>query len=115
MTARLLSNRQAPYINDDVGKATNLVVCCKQTCAGSEELVKGMTSRAAKICIDDQPATETVRVSIPRAAKACTNSNIVLHDYQPIFDSRAMLNSVTFSLALPISPSTTMHYIDQLE
>lgn len=112
-SARYLSNRKAPYSNDDLNKAANLVVCGKLACAGGDELVKGMT--AAKVCIEDQPATETVRVSIPRVlSKDCTNGNgKTFHKYQPIFDIGALMHSATFSLALPISPSNTMHYINE--
>lgn len=114
-SARYLSNRKAPYTNDDMNKATSLVVCGKLACAGGDELVTGMT--AAKVCIENEPGIpETVRVSIPRAGKDCTNGDDkVPHTYQPIFDIGALINSDTFSLALPISPSTTMYYINELE
>lgn len=111
--ARYLSNQKAPYSNDDLGKAVNLVVCGKFVCAGGDELTKGMT--AAKVCIEDQPASQTVKVSIPRTATSCTNGNIVPHTYQPIFDIGALLHSETFSLAIPISPSNTMYYINEEE
>ena len=110
-SARYLSNRKAPYTSDDLNKATSLVVCGKLVCAGGDELVPGIT--AAKVCIEDRPLTETVRVSIPRVAKGCTNGNTVPHIYQPIFDIGALMHSQTFTLALPISPSTTMHYINE--
>jgi Flp pilus assembly protein TadG len=112
-SARYLSNRKRPITGADTDAAANLVVCGKMTCAGGDELVKGMTP--AKVCIDDKPEIEAVRVSIPSAAKTCTNGNTVPHDYQPIFNIGALLNNDTFTLVLPISPGTTMYYINELE
>ncbi|HET6891932.1 MAG TPA: TadE family protein [Pyrinomonadaceae bacterium] len=113
-SARHLSNHKAPYSNAVLTEATNLAVCGKLTCAGGDELVKGMT--AAKVCIEDQPVTATVRVSIPRVAQNCTNGNDkVPHIYQPIFDIGTLIDSDTFTLELPISPSTTMYYIENVE
>lgn len=111
-SARYLSNFKAPYSAAQLNAATSLVVCGKVSCAGGDELVKGMT--AAKVCIEDQPATSTVRVSVPRTAKSCTNGSKVPHNYQPIFDMAALINDATFSLALPVSPSATMYYVNQL-
>lgn len=115
-SARYLSNQTAPYSLDDMTKATNLVVCGKlTTCAAGEELVKEMT--AAKVCIEEEPGIpETVRVSIPRVTQNCTNgAGKEPHTFQPIFDIGALLHN-DFSMALlPISPSSTMYYVENEE
>lgn len=114
-SARYLSNQTSPYSLDDMDKATSLVVCGKLTCAGGDELVTGMT--AGKVCIEDEPdIPETVRVSIPRETQNCSNGvGKEPHTFQPIFDIGALLHN-DFSMALlPISPSTTMYYVENEE
>ena len=110
--ARYLSNRELPITGADMDTAENLVVCGKLTCAGGDELVSGMT--AANVCIEE-PTTNNVRVSIPRSATTCANDVAprTPHVYQPIFDIGALLHSDTFSLELPVSPSTTMYYLTE--
>lgn len=109
-SARYLSNYQPPYSTAQLNAATNLVVCGKVACAGGDELVKGMSS--SKVCIEEM--TSTVKVSVPRTSMSCTNGSKVPHDYQPIFDLGALLDDPTFSLELPLSPSTTMYYVNDL-
>lgn len=104
--ARYLSNHQ--FNDDEKDKARSLVVCGKLTCAGGDELVKGMTT--ANVCIEPvgTPATiETVTVRIPKTAGDCGAP----HMYVPIFDIGALLDNDAFSLNLPLSAGTTMRYM----
>jgi len=103
--SRYLSNHS--FVDAEKNKAKNLVVCGKLTCAGGDELVSGLTT--ANVCIESTGAVnpETVTVSIPRTAGGCGTP----YTYQPIFDIGALLNSETFTLDLPVSPSTTMYYM----
>jgi hypothetical protein len=110
-SARYLSNQKSPYSVDDMNKATSLAVCGKLVCAGGDELAAGMV--AGKVCIEDQPASEMVRVSIPRVAKACDNGNIVPYNHQPIFNMGELLNSQTFTFAPLIDTSITMPYVNE--
>ncbi len=110
--ARYLSNHE---INDaEKNKAKNLVVCGKLACADADpKLVKNIS--AANVCVEyfypeGSPKPETVTVSIPRAAGDC-GEDVDPHMYAPIFDLGAMLNNPTFTMALPISPGTTMYYM----
>lgn len=107
-SARYLSNHT--FDNAEQDKARNLVVCGKLNCAGGDELVQGINT--SNVCIQYQfsggsPRPETVTVSIPRAGGGGCGAP---YDFAPIFDIGALLNS-SFSLVLPISPSTTMYYM----
>ncbi|CAN5612960.1 hypothetical protein BH20ACI3_BH20ACI3_34370 [soil metagenome] len=103
--ARYLSNH--PFNDAEKAKARNLVVCGKLACAGGDELVSGMTT--AKVCIESTgaPNPVTITVRIPETAGGCGDP----YTYQPIFDLGALLNSPSFTLALPIRPSTTMYFV----
>lgn len=101
--ARYLSNH--PYIPTEQDKAKNLVVCGKLTaCAANERLVVGIET--TNVCIETTGTPiETVTVRIPRTSTGCGAPYM----HRPIFDLSALLhNSIT--LALPISPSTTMYH-----
>ncbi len=111
--ARYMSNHS--YITAEQDKAKNLVVCGKLTpCAADDRLVSGMDT--ANVCIEARdvnfdlvspasPIIETVTVRIPSTGGGCGAPYV----YEPIFDIGALLQN-SFTLALPISPSTTMHY-----
>ncbi len=108
-SARYLSNHTFDQAEQD--KAKNLVVCGKLACAAGEKLVDGID--ASNVCIEYQypaggsPKPETVTVSIPRTGGGGCGAP---YEFAPIFDIGALLNS-SFSLVLPISPSTTMYYM----
>ena len=103
--ARYLSNH--PFPENQVA-ARNLVVCGKLTCAGGDELVRGLS--AANVCIEStgSPKIETVTVSIPRTGGqgACAQP----FNYQPFFNIGALLNT-GFTFTPAISPSVTMYYM----
>lgn len=100
----------------EINRATNLVVCGKLACAGGDELVKGFS--ASNVCLESSgaPAVTTVTARIPRTSGDCNPmanapANPVPFVYTPIFNIGALIGSPTFTLALPISPGTTMYYI----
>ena len=111
--ARYLSNHQ--FNNLEKNRAKNLVVCGKLTCAGGDELVKGLTT--ANVCIQTtltaSSTVETVTVMIPRQESVtCEDgSTAAWFRFQPIFDIGALLNDDDFTLIYPIPPGTTMRYI----
>lgn len=103
--ARYLSNH--PFNETEKTKARNLVVCGKLTCGTGEELVKGLSS--SNVCIESEgtPVPTTITVRIPETPEDCGDP----YTYVPIFDLGALLHSDSFSLALPIHPSTTMYFM----
>lgn len=103
--ARYLSNH--PFNDAEKAKARNLVVCGKLACAGGDELLPGMST--AKVCIESTGAPNplTVTVKIPSVPGDCGAP----YTYQPIFDLGALLQTPSFTLALPIRPSTTMYFV----
>ncbi len=120
--ARYLSNHQLN--STELGRARSLVVCGKLTCAGGDELVKGVGAgpslSASNVCIEStgSPKVLNVTVRIPRVSGDCPTpgwnnlggGNPTPYPYQPVFDVGALLQT-TFTMALPISPSTTMYYM----
>lgn len=97
--ARYLSNH--PFTNAEKDKAKNLVVCGKLTDCGTERLVSGIET--TNVCIESTgaPVVETVTVRVGGCADPLV--------YEPIFNIGAMLHN-SFSMALPIRPSTTMYH-----
>ena len=100
----------------EIDRATSLVVCGKLACAGGDELVKGIS--ANNVCLEStgSPKVITVTARIPRTNGDCNPmanapANPVPYNYQPIFNIGALIKSDTFTLALPISPGTTMYYL----
>jgi len=100
----------------EINRATSLVVCGKLACAGGDELVTGLSSN--NVCLEStgSPKVTTVTARIPRTGGDCNPmpnapANPVPFVYQPIFNIGALMQSNTFTLALPISPSTTMYYL----
>lgn len=116
--SRYLSNHDLNAT--EIGRATNLMVCGKLTCgAGDRAVVSGFSS--ANVCIErtlDAPGSskvKTVTVRIPRTAAECTPmpgaGSAAPFVYTPIFNVGALLNNPSLSLALPITPGTTMYYM----
>ena len=100
----------------EINRATSLVVCGKLACTGGDELVKGIS--ASNVCLESagSPKVTTVTARIPRTSGDCNPmanapANPAPFIYQPIFNIGALIRSDTFTLALPISPSTTMYYM----
>ena len=104
---RYLSNH--PLIPAEKDKAKNLVRCGKlSTCATNDRLVPGIET--SNVCIETtgSPTVDTVTVRIPRTADGCATP----FNYRPIFNIGALLHN-SFTLAIPISPRTTMRYLLQ--
>ena len=116
--SRYLSNHELN--TTEIGRAQNLMVCGKLTCAtGDRNIISGFS--AANVCIErtlespSSPKVVTVTVRIPRTSGDCTPmpgagaaSPFV---YTPIFNIGALLKNPSLSLALPITPGTTMYYM----
>ena len=112
--ARYLSNHQLDATEQ--ARAANLVVCGKLACgAGDAPLVTGISS--GNVCLETtgSPKVTSVTVKIPYAAADCnpmTGATAATpYTYTPIFDIGALLNVPSFTMALPIAPSTTMYYM----
>ncbi|HZI48862.1 MAG TPA: TadE family protein [Pyrinomonadaceae bacterium] len=112
-SARYLSNH--PLTAIEIGRAQNLVVCGKLTCAaGDARLVPGLA--ASNVCIESSgsPKVTNVTVRIPRPDNACNPMAgapaATPFTYTPIFNIGALLGT-SFSFALPIAPRTTMYYM----
>ena len=104
--ARYLSNH--PFNDVHKAKAKNLAACGQLTCGVNDQpLLTGLTPN--NICIEStgNPNPVSVTVSIPRTASGCGSP----YTYAPIFDLGLLLHSHTFSLSLPMAPSTTMYYM----
>ena len=116
--SRYLSNHQ---INDvETARAVNLVVCGKLACGvGDTAIVSGLSS--SNVCVETtgSPKVTAVTVRIPRVAGDCGSVDTAIggtggaapFTYNPIFNIGALLNTPSFSLALPIAPRTTMYYM----
>jgi len=112
--SRYLSNHDLNATEE--ARAVNLVVCGKLACgAGDAPLVKGLSS--SNVCLEStgSPKVLSVTVKIPYASANCTpmdgRAAATPYTYAPIFDIGALLNVPSFSMALPIAPSTTMYYM----
>ena len=80
--------------------AKNVVVCGKTDCTGLNPVVSGLTEANVAVSAEGAPGNPiTVTVSIQN------------YTFQPLFNLGALLGNNTFSLALPIRPSTTMYYM----
>jgi Flp pilus assembly protein TadG len=112
--ARYLSNHNLDATEQ--ARAVNLVVCGKLACAtGDPPLVTGFTS--SNVCLESAgtPKVTSVTVLIPYTAADCTPMPGAVaatpYTYTPIFDIGSLLGVPSFSMALPIAPSTTMYYM----
>jgi Flp pilus assembly protein TadG len=83
--------------------AKNVAVCGKTDCTGVNPVAPALTADNVAVSAEAAPGGEgnpiTVTVSIQN------------YNFQPLFNLGALLGNNTFSLALPIKPSTTMYYM----
>jgi Flp pilus assembly protein TadG len=100
-SARYLS--KVAYDEPYLTSARNVALCGKTDCTGQSPIAAGMTIANIQLTPEYPPGGEgnptTVTVSI------------VNYNFQPLFNLGALLNNNTFSLALPLRPSTTMYYM----
>ena len=99
--ARYLS--RVAYGSEAEARAKNIAVCGKQDCTGLNPVVPGLTPDNVVVAAEYPPGGEgnpiTVSVSIQN------------YTFQPLFNLGALMGNNTFSLALPVLPSTTMYYM----
>ena len=100
-SARYLS--KVAYEADTETRAKNVAVCGKIDCTGQNPVVANLAATNVAVAAEFAPDGEgnpiTVTVSIQN------------YTFQPLFNLGALLGNNTFSLALPIKPSTTMYYM----
>ena len=97
--ARYLSN--VNFDTEHQAAARAMAVCGKTQCAAGEELLIGLDVGDITVTGDPiSPKPETVTVSVTGFT------------YDPIFDIGALLHT-SFSLAIPVRPSTTMYHMWQ--
>ena len=100
-SARYLS--RVAFDAESETRAKNVAVCGKIDCTGINPVVAGLSPTNIKVDTEFAPGGAgnpiTVTVSIQN------------YTFQPLFNLGALLGNNTFSLALPIRPSTTMYYM----
>jgi Flp pilus assembly protein TadG len=100
-SARYLS--RVAWDAENEARAKNVAVCGKIDCTGTNPLVAGLSTTNINVATEFAPSGAgnpiTVTVSIQN------------YTFQPLFNLGALLGNNTFSLALPIRPSTTMYYM----
>lgn len=106
--SRYLSNQayEGPE-GQSSNRARNIAYCGKLDCAGTDPVVKNLEPENVVIEVVYPPTEGGGETGIPETVKV----SIQNFTFQPLFDVGALLNSETFSLALPVRPSTTMHYM----
>jgi Flp pilus assembly protein TadG len=84
-------------------RAKNIAVCGKIDCAGTNPVVAGLSTTNINVATEFAPggAGNPITVTV----------TIQNYTFQPLFNLGALLGNNTFSLALPIRPSTTMYYM----
>jgi Flp pilus assembly protein TadG len=103
-SARYLS--RVNYDGDDgenVNRAKNVAVCGKTDCAGQTPLAPGLTATNVAVSAEPAPGGEGNPITV--------TVRIQNYNFQPLFNLGALMGNNTFSLALPIKPSTTMYYM----
>ncbi|HKR10748.1 MAG TPA: TadE/TadG family type IV pilus assembly protein [Pyrinomonadaceae bacterium] len=104
-SARYLS--KVAYEENDTTKnltsAKNVAVCGKTDCTGQAAVAAGLTTANIDITPEFAPGGEGNPITV--------TVKVVNYNFQPLFNLGALLGSNTFSLALPIKPSTTMYYM----
>jgi Flp pilus assembly protein TadG len=84
-------------------RAKNIAVCGKQNCAGQNPVVTGLTAENIVVAAEFPPGGEGNPITV--------SASIQNYTFQPLFNLGALMGNNTFSLALPIKPSTTMYYM----
>ena len=98
-SARYLS--KVAFDADSEARAKNVAVCGKIDCTGVNPVAANFstTNVAVGAEFDGAGNPTTITVSVQN------------YSFQPMFNLGALLGNNTFSLALPIKPSTTMYYM----
>lgn len=100
-SARYLS--RVAFDEESETRAKNVAVCGKIDCTGVNPVVAGLTPTNINVSTEFAPggAGNPITVTV----------TIQNYTFQPLFNLGALLGNNTFSLALPIRPSTTMYYM----
>jgi Flp pilus assembly protein TadG len=100
-SARYLS--RVAYDAESETRAKNVAVCGKIDCTGLNPVASNFTPTNVNVAVEFPPGGVgnpiTVTVSVQN------------YTFQPLFNLGALMGNNTFSLALPIKPSTTMYYM----
>ncbi len=81
--------------------AKNVAVCGKPDCTGMNPVAPSLTVDNVAVSAEAAPGGNPITVTV----------SIQNYNFQPLFNLGALLGNNTFSLALPIKPSTTMYYM----
>lgn len=98
-SARYLS--RVAFDEETERRAKNVAVCGKIDCTGTNPVVAGLTPTNINVQFEPSAAGNPITVTV----------SIQNYTFQPLFNLGALLGNKTFSLALPIRPSTTMYYM----
>ena len=97
--ARYLSRVALDGTTEERGK--NVAVCGKIDCTGTNPVVAGLSPTNINVVYEPGVAGNPITVTV----------SVQNYTFQPLFNLGALLGNNTFSLALPIRPSTTMYYM----
>lgn len=100
-SARYLS--KVAYDEPNLTSAKNVAVCGKTDCTGTNPLATGLSAANIVLTPEYAPGGEGNPITV--------SVSITDYTFQPLFNIGALLGNNTFSLALPIRPSTTMYYM----
>ncbi len=100
-SARYLS--KVAYDEPNLTKAKMVALCGKTDCTGRNPVASGLSSGNIELIAEGPPGGEGNPITV--------TVRVVNYNFQPLFNLGALLGNNTFSLALPIRPSTTMYYM----
>ena len=100
-SARYLS--KVAYEEPNLTAAKNVAICGKTDCTGQTPAASGLSAANIVLSSEAPPggAGNPVTVTV----------SITNYTFRPLFNLGGLLGNDTFSLALPIRPSTTMYYM----
>lgn len=100
-SARYLS--KVAYDEPNLTTAKMVALCGKADCTGLNPVASGLSTANIELTPEFPPGGEGNPTTV--------TVKIVNYNFQPLFNLGALLGSNTFSLNLPIKPSTTMYYM----
>jgi Flp pilus assembly protein TadG len=99
--ARYMS--RVAYDAESETRAKNIAVCGKLDCTGVNPVASGLTPTNVAVNVEFPPGGAGTPITV--------SVSIQNYTFQPLFNLGALLGNSTFSLALPVKPSTTMYYM----
>lgn len=100
-SARYLS--KVAYDDPNLTSAKNIAVCGRTDCTGVNPIAAGLTVDKIVLTPEYPPGGEGNPITV--------TVSVTDYTFQPLFNLGALMGNNTFSLALPIRPSTTMYYM----